>query len=71
LNDEQVFFFSYHTKADEDHAGRQVWDPITRHVHDEKTRQEILDGMKLALTALRLFYQGIAELGDQMDRHGV
>jgi pyrroloquinoline quinone (PQQ) biosynthesis protein C len=71
LNDEQVFFFSYHTKADEDHAGRQVWEPIARHVHDERTRQEILDGMKLALTALVLFYQGIAELGDQMDRHEV
>jgi pyrroloquinoline quinone (PQQ) biosynthesis protein C len=68
LNDEQVFFFSYHTKADDDHAGRQVWDPITRHVHDEKTRQEILAGMKLALTALCLFYQGICELGDQMDK---
>lgn len=68
LNDEHVFFFSYHTKADDDHAGRRVWDPITRHVHDEQTRQEILDGMKLALTALRLFYQGICELGDRLDR---
>jgi pyrroloquinoline quinone (PQQ) biosynthesis protein C len=71
LNDEQVFFFSYHAKADDDHAGRRVWEPIARHVHDERTRQEILDGMKLALTALVLFYQGIAELGDQMDRHEV
>jgi pyrroloquinoline quinone (PQQ) biosynthesis protein C len=71
LNDEQVFFFSYHAKADDDHAGRRVWEPIARHVHDESTRQEILNGMKLALTALVLFYQGIAELGDQMDRHEV
>ncbi len=68
LTDEQVFFFSYHTKADDDHAGRRVWEPITRHVHDERTHHEIIDGMKLALTALKLFYQGIAELGDQMDR---
>jgi pyrroloquinoline quinone (PQQ) biosynthesis protein C len=68
LNDEQVFFFSYHTKADDDHAGRQVWAPITRHVRDDNTRQEILDGMKLALTGLRLFYQGICELGDHFDR---
>ena len=68
LNDEQVFFFTYHTKADDDHAGRRVWEPITRHVHDELTYQEIIDGMKLALTALQLFYQGICELGDQMDR---
>ena len=68
LNDEQVFFFSYHAKADDDHAGRQVWEPIARHVHDESTRQEILDGMKLALTALVLFYQGICELGDQLDK---
>ena len=68
LNDEQVFFFSYHTKADDDHAGRKVWEPITRHVHDERTRQEILDGMKLAFHALRLFYQGICELGDEWER---
>ena len=68
LNDEQVFFFSYHAKADDDHAGRQVWEPIARHVHDESTRQEILGGTKLALTALVLFYQGIAELGDHFDR---
>jgi len=68
LNDEQVFFFSYHAKADDDHAGRRVWEPIARHVHDERTRQEILDGMKLALTALVLFYQGICELGDHFDR---
>jgi len=68
LTDEQVFFFSYHTKADDDHAGRRVWEPITRHVHDERTYQEIIDGMKLAITALELFYQGIAELGDHFDR---
>ncbi len=68
LNDEQVFFFTYHTKADDDHAGRRVWEPITRHVHDERTYHEIIDGMKLALTALQLFYQGITELGDHFDR---
>jgi pyrroloquinoline quinone (PQQ) biosynthesis protein C len=68
LTDEQVFFFTYHTKADDDHAGRRVWEPIVRHIHDERTHQEIIDGMKLAMTALRLFYQGISELGDQMDK---
>jgi pyrroloquinoline quinone (PQQ) biosynthesis protein C len=68
LNDEQVFFFTYHTKADDDHAGRRVWEPIARHLTNEKDKQEVFDGMKLALTALRLFYQGISELGDQMDR---
>ena len=68
LNDEQVFFIAYHTKADDDHAGRRVWDPITRHVHDDRTRQEIIDGMILSFHALRLFYQGICELGDQFDK---
>jgi len=68
LNDEQVFFFTYHTKADDDHAGRRVWEPISRHLSDDKDRRDVLDGMKLALTALKLFYQGICELGDHLDR---
>ncbi len=67
LNDEQVFFFSYHTKADDDHAGRKVWEPIARHVTTEAERREVLDGMELALTADKLFYQGICELGDHID----
>jgi pyrroloquinoline quinone (PQQ) biosynthesis protein C len=67
LNDEQVFFFTYHTKADDDHAGRRVWEPIARHLTNEKDKQEVFYGTKLALTALTLFYQGIAELGDRMD----
>lgn len=70
LNDEQVFFFTYHTKADDEHAGRRVWEPIARHLTDENDRREVLDGMKLALTALKLFYQGICELGDQLDQRG-
>lgn len=68
LNDEQVFFFSYHTKADDDHAGRRVWEPIARHLTDEKDRRDVFAGMALALTALKLFYQGICELGDAMDK---
>jgi pyrroloquinoline quinone (PQQ) biosynthesis protein C len=68
LNDEQVFFFTYHTKADDEHAGRRVWEPIARHLTNEKDKQEVLDGMKLALTALTLFYQGICELGETLDR---
>lgn len=68
LNDEQVFFFSYHTKADDDHAGRRVWEPITRHLTNEKDRQDVLDAMGLALMAVKLFYQGVCELGDQIDQ---
>ena len=71
LNDEQVFFFTYHTKADDDHAGRKVWEPITRYLTNDKDRREVFDGMALAIIALKLFYQGICELGDQMDRQGV
>jgi pyrroloquinoline quinone (PQQ) biosynthesis protein C len=68
LNDEQVFFFTYHTKADDDHAGRKVWEPIARHLTGDDDRRDVFDGMTLALTALKLFYQGICELGDAMDK---
>lgn len=67
LRDEQVFFFSYHTRADDDHAGRKVWEPISAHVTSDADRREVLDGMALAITASKLFYQGICELGDQLD----
>ena len=67
LSDAQVFFFSYHTRADDDHAGRKVWEPIARHVTSETDRREVLDGTDLALTASKLFYQGVCELGDRID----
>ena len=71
LSDEQVFFFSYHTKADDDHAGREVWRPILRHVKTADERQEILAGLEVALTAQKLFYEGICAAGDEWDRaHG-
>ncbi len=68
LSDEQVFFFSYHEKADEDHAGRDVWKPIVKHVRQEEERREVLAGARLALEALKLFYRGVADLGDRLDR---
>ena len=68
LNDEQVFFFSYHTKADEDHAGREVWTPIIRHLKTEEQEREILAGLDVALTAQKLFYEGICRAGDEWDR---
>ena len=67
LTDEQVFFFSYHECADEDHAGRDVWTPIAQHAVTEKDRQEVLAGTRLALQALQLFYRGVADLGDRLD----
>lgn len=67
LTDEQVFFFTYHEQADEGHAGRDVWNPIVRHVFDEKDRQEVLSGAKLALHGLQLFYQSVADFGDELD----
>jgi pyrroloquinoline quinone (PQQ) biosynthesis protein C len=70
LGDEGVFFFTYHTKADEDHAGKQVWQPILRHVKTEDERREILAGLDVALTAQVLFYEGICQLGDQWERGG-
>ena len=68
LSDEQVFFFSYHEKADEDHAGRAVWTPIAQHVVTAELRHEVLSGARLALEALKLFYRGVAALGDQLDQ---
>jgi len=69
LDDEGVFFFAYHTKADEDHAGKEVWQPILRHVKTEDERREILAGLDVALTAQVLFYEGICELGDAWERN--
>ena len=68
LTDEQVFFFSYHCKADDDHAGREVWQPIVRHVKTEDQRREILRDLDVALTAQKLFYEGICQAGDEWDR---
>jgi pyrroloquinoline quinone (PQQ) biosynthesis protein C len=68
LNDQQVFFFSYHLKADQDHAGAQVWEPISRNVRSEVEREEILAGLSSALVGEKLFYQGICEAGDEWDR---
>jgi pyrroloquinoline quinone (PQQ) biosynthesis protein C len=68
LNDEQVFFFSYHLKADEDHAGQHVWEPILRNLRSEAEREEILAALKTALIGEKLFYQGICEAGDEWDR---
>jgi len=68
LNDEQVFFFSYHLKADEDHAGQQVWAPILRNLGSPDEGEDILTGLNSALIGERLFYQGICEAGDEWDR---
>ncbi len=68
LNDQQVFFFTYHLKADQDHAGAQVWEPISRKVMSEVERAEILAGLDSALIGEKLFYQGICEVGDEWDR---
>ena len=68
LNDQDVFFFTYHQKADLLHAGVNVWKPIIKHVHNTSDRQELLSGARMALEALRLFYRGCADLGDELDR---
>ncbi|HZP45203.1 MAG TPA: iron-containing redox enzyme family protein [Candidatus Binataceae bacterium] len=71
LTEEQVFFFRYHLKADEEHAGESVWTPILRHVRHDAEREEILRGLESALVGERLFYQGICEAGDAWEaRHG-
>ena len=66
LRNDQVFFFSYHMKADEEHAGRKVWEPIMHHVHNAQDQKEVLTGARSALEGLSLFYQGVAKLGDEL-----
>lgn len=68
LDDEKVFFFSYHLKADEEHAGQEVWEPILRHIRNDADCKEIFSGLVVALAAEQLFYQAICEAGDQWDR---
>jgi len=68
LDDEQVFFFSYHLKADEEHAGQEVWEPILKHVRNGEDGKEILKGLVSALNAVKLFYQGICEAADAHER---
>jgi pyrroloquinoline quinone (PQQ) biosynthesis protein C len=70
LDEEKVFFFRYHLKADEDHAGQSVWLPILRHVNSQTDREEVLAGLASALVGEKLFYQGICEAGDAWDARG-
>jgi pyrroloquinoline quinone (PQQ) biosynthesis protein C len=67
LDEEHVFFFRYHLKADEDHAGQSVWEPILCHVRTESDQEEIFSGLTSALTAEKLFYEGICAAGDAWD----
>src|SRR5271154_2199833 len=71
LNEEQVFFWRYHEKADLDHGGYDVWEPIKRHVTTDTLREEIRDGLEVALEAHRNFFEGIALLGERLDKQGV
>jgi pyrroloquinoline quinone (PQQ) biosynthesis protein C len=69
LSEEQVFFWRYHEQADLDHAGEAVWEPIRRHATSEAVRKEIEQGLVVALEAHRCFYEGIARLGERLDRN--
>lgn len=68
LDDGKVFFFTYHLKADEEHAGQEVWKPILRHIKTDADRKDIFSGLVTSLTAGQLFYQAICEAGDRWDR---
>jgi pyrroloquinoline quinone (PQQ) biosynthesis protein C len=67
LSDTDVFFFSYHQHVDTGHAGRDVWTPIAKQIVDGRSREDVLSGTRAALTALSLYYRGVAELGDELD----
>ena len=53
LSEEQVFFWRCHEKADLDHAGAAVWEPIRRHAASEAVQSEIEQGLVVALEAHR------------------
>jgi pyrroloquinoline quinone (PQQ) biosynthesis protein C len=71
LTDEQLFFFRYHEKADLEHAGKQVWAPIKRHVTTPELAADVLAGLDTALEASRIFYEGVMELAAELDAQGV
>ncbi|MGH7906975.1 MAG: hypothetical protein ACREP6_10125, partial [Candidatus Binataceae bacterium] len=68
LTEEQVFFLRYHQKADLDHAGEKVWEPIRKHVTSDEVVREMEDGLAIALEALRCFFEGVALLGERLDK---
>ena len=67
LTDQQVFFFSYHEKADQEHGGRDVWKPIRNHVHSTELRDDIIDGLRPAMHASLMFYEGVDQYAEQLE----
>lgn len=68
LSEEQVFFLRYHNKADLDHAGEKVWEPLRRHVTSAEVRDQVDAGLTIALEAHRCFHEGVGRLGDRLDQ---
>lgn len=64
LSEADVFFLAYHQKADEDHAGREVWAPLLRHVQTSEQAGRLVAAAEDVLAALQLFYDGIVAHGD-------
>ena len=70
LTEEQVFFLTYHEIADQEHAGKKVWRPIKDHVTTTELEADVMAGLNTALEAHKLFYEGVYELGQQLDAAG-
>ena len=70
LSEKQVFFFTYHEKADLEHAGKKVWRPLRDHVTTDELAEDVLSGLDTALNATTLFYEGIQALGEELDAAG-
>ena len=64
LSDEQVFFLSYHQKADLEHGGAEVWQPLLKWIKTEEQARGVLEAVDLAVYASWLFYEGIVDYGD-------
>lgn len=70
LTKKQVWFLEYHHVADLEHAGKRVWAPIRNHVDSKELRDDVMSGLKTALAVNKIFYEGVAELGAELDAQG-
>ena len=70
LREDQLYMLTYHQVADLEHAGKKVWQPIRNHVDTDELREDVMSGLKTALSINKLFYEGVVELGAKLDAAG-
>lgn len=70
LTEKQLYFLTYHQVADMEHAGKKVWKPMRSHVTNDEIKADVMKGLHTALQINKIFYDGVAELGDRLDAQG-